>query len=277
MRKANPARPRAEEMPTPSASEPLRVFWQPGCSSCVRVKEFLNKLGVDYQSINILENADGRKELERLGARSVPIVSQGSRYTFAQSLTDVATFVGKPVQTSVRLPPADLVARWLHILTAAQRYVAQIPDAHFRDQAVPGRNRSVCDLAHHIFEIPEAFLATAKDGREDWKIHIRDHAPAGVQNIHDILVYARMQTSALVRWWHAQAFFPTEAFTQSTQRVSNFGGRHVMHEFLERCTWHSAQHTRQLIAVLESFGVSVNTPLSKQDYEGLPLPEGLWA
>ncbi len=31
----------------------LRVYWRPGCSSCVKVKEFLTNLGVDYESVNV--------------------------------------------------------------------------------------------------------------------------------------------------------------------------------------------------------------------------------
>jgi hypothetical protein len=45
---------------------------------------------------------------------------------------------------------------------------------------------------------------------------------------------------------------------------------------LERCTWHSAQHTRQIISVLQAFGVSVEKPLTEKDYAGLPMPAGLW-
>jgi len=31
----------------------VKVFWQPGCTSCLRTKEFLTKSGVDYESINV--------------------------------------------------------------------------------------------------------------------------------------------------------------------------------------------------------------------------------
>jgi len=45
---------------------------------------------------------------------------------------------------------------------------------------------------------------------------------------------------------------------------------------MERCTWHSAQHTRQIMAVLERFGIAADGPLTDADYAGLPLPVGLW-
>jgi len=49
-----------------------------------------------------------------------------------------------------------------------------------------------------------------------------------------------------------------------------------MHQLFERSTWHSAQHTRQLIAVLERFGIESDGLLTSEDLAGLPLPEGLW-
>jgi hypothetical protein len=45
---------------------------------------------------------------------------------------------------------------------------------------------------------------------------------------------------------------------------------------MERCTWHCAQHARQILAVLERFGIAPDGPLSQKDYAGLPLPVGLW-
>jgi hypothetical protein len=49
-----------------------------------------------------------------------------------------------------------------------------------------------------------------------------------------------------------------------------------MHQLLERSTWHSAQHTRQLIAVLERFNIEPDGRLTPEDLDGLPLPAGLW-
>ena len=49
-----------------------------------------------------------------------------------------------------------------------------------------------------------------------------------------------------------------------------------MHEVLERTTWHSEQHTRQLIVVLDSLNRVVDGRLSEADLRGLPLPENAW-
>ena len=71
-------------------------------------------------------------------------------------------------------------------------------------------------------------------------------------------------------WWVA---LPDKSCRQT---VKTYYGARPLHELLERCTWHSAQHARQIIAVLEGFGIRPHEPLSEKDYSGLPMPKGLW-
>ena len=99
----------------------LRVYWRPGCSSCVKVKEFLSQLGVDYQSINVSATPEAMDELREMGVRTVPVVARGREYVFAQALEDVSRFLGREMRMK-RLPPAALVQKWLQVLAAAQRH-----------------------------------------------------------------------------------------------------------------------------------------------------------
>src|ERR687883_1023970 len=103
----------------------LRVYWRPGCSSCVKVKEFLTNLGVEYESVNVSARPEAMEELRSLGVRTVPVVARGKEYVFAQELADVSEFVGRKVDFQ-RLPPAELYEKWQHVLAAAQRHVMQI-------------------------------------------------------------------------------------------------------------------------------------------------------
>ena len=41
----------------PEASS-IKAYWQPGCTSCLRMKEFLAKHGVVFVSVNVLEDKD---------------------------------------------------------------------------------------------------------------------------------------------------------------------------------------------------------------------------
>src|SRR5258708_34598093 len=102
------------------------VYWRPGCSSCVKVKEFLTNLGVDFESINASARPEAMDELRELGVRTVPVVARGTEYVFAQELADVSQFIGRKVDFR-RLPPAALLQKWQTVLAAAQRHVMQIP------------------------------------------------------------------------------------------------------------------------------------------------------
>src|SRR6184192_474076 len=134
----------------------LRVYWRPGCSSCVKVKEFLTNLGVDYESINVSARPEAMAELRALGVRTVPVVARGAQYVFAQELADVSAFLGREVEF-VRLPAPALIEKWRTALGAGQRYIEQIPNARLAERATPGRDRSVRDLAYHVYQIPDAF------------------------------------------------------------------------------------------------------------------------
>ena len=84
---------------TETSTEPeLRVYWQPGCSSCLRTKEFLTQNGVPFVSIDVLADARGFRELESLGVRMVPVVARGkakgAEWVSGQILRDVARIAG---------------------------------------------------------------------------------------------------------------------------------------------------------------------------------------
>ena len=58
----------------------------------------------------MLENAAGLAELRRLGARSVPVLSRGDEYVFAQNIGHVVKFLGLNEATGPVLSPADFPA-----------------------------------------------------------------------------------------------------------------------------------------------------------------------
>ena len=72
----------------------LKVYWRPGCSSCVKVKEHLHQLGVPFESIDVAARPDAMAELAALGVKTVPVVARGREFVFAQALEDVSRLVG---------------------------------------------------------------------------------------------------------------------------------------------------------------------------------------
>jgi glutaredoxin len=252
-----------------NAPNDLKVYWRPGCSSCVKVKEYLSSQGVPYESIDVSARPEAMKELLALGVRSVPVVRRGEDYVFAQALEDVSRFVGTTFD-SQRLSPQALMDKWLHVLRAAQRHARQLPAARLSERATEGRDRSIRDLACHVYQVPEAFLEAVENGNPELAQHYNAPPPAHVKSPADIAAFGAGIEKRLEAWWR------NLADRSGRQTVSTYYGERPMHELLERSTWHSAQHARQIIAVLERLGVKVERPLTQADYAGLPLPEGLW-
>jgi glutaredoxin len=251
------------------ATESLKVYWRPGCSSCVRIKEFLSGLGVEYESVNVSATPEAMEDLRALGVRTVPVVARGRDYVFAQELADVSRFLGRDVSFR-RLSPGELVEKWLTVLEAAQRHIVQLPAERLGERATPGRDRSIRDLAYHIYQVPDSFLQAVENGVEDLTSVYNAPPPLGVKTSEDIRAYGRSVTARVKRWWDAVPDKSCEV------EVRTYYGPQPLHHLLERCTWHSAQHARQIISVLEHFDIQADGPLTARDYAGLPMPAGLW-
>jgi glutaredoxin/uncharacterized damage-inducible protein DinB len=247
----------------------LRVYWRPGCSSCVKVKEFLSGLGVDYESINVSARPEAMDELREMGVRTVPVVARGKEYVFAQELADVSQFIGRKVDFH-RLPPGELMRKWRAVLAAAQRHVVQLPAARLGERATEGRDRSIRDLAYHVYQVPDAFLQAMEDGVQDLTAVYNAPPPKEVTSPGQIREYGRKVSERLERWWQR------DGAKAASAKLETYYGVQPVHHVMERSVWHSAQHARQIMAVLERFGIAPDGPLTREDYAGLPMPKGLW-
>jgi hypothetical protein len=206
-----------------------------------------------------------------LGAQSVPVLAKDGQFIFCQNMEDVAEFVGLQGSGHSPLPPAVLVKKWITVLRAAQRHIRQVPDARMTQRAIENRDRSIRLLSHHIFRIGEAFLETAIDDVEYQTNNANVPPPKGTcVTGAGIIEYGDAVIERVETWW-------TRLEDKSCrQKIRTFYGTPPMHQLLERSTWHSAQHARQMIAVLERFGIEPNGRLSAEDLAGLPLPQGIW-
>jgi hypothetical protein len=61
----------------------------------------------------------------------------------------------------------------------------------------------------------------------------------------------------------------------SSGLMSSGPGNVTLLEYLERTTWHSGQHVRQLVMVLEMLGIEPDRP-TKETFAGLPMPDKVW-
>ncbi|HEX7053974.1 MAG TPA: DinB family protein [Burkholderiales bacterium] len=126
-------------------------------------------------------------------------------------------------------------------------------------------------MSHHIFRIGEAFLETAADGMEYTAAAANVPPEEGrFTSGEEIAGYGASVARRIEQWWAGCADKACKG------RVKTFFGAQPVHMLLERSAWHSAQHARQLIAVLERFGIEPQGRLTTEDLSGLPLPERLW-
>lgn len=258
------------EAPEAAAASPaarIQVFWQPGCTSCLRVKEFLTRQGIDFESIDVHGNPAGLSQLAALGARSVPVVALAGRYTLCQSIGDVIRFLDLKTGADEPLPPAELVDKLVLVLDAAARYTRQFTPAQLH-QVFRDRNRTPGQTAFHIFRVAEMGLEAAQG------IQLRFEGFDDVQppewTADDIAEWGLSVRDRLVAWWRS------EVDTTLVYLVPTYYGQRTMHDVLERTAWHAAQHTRQVMLMLESHGIQPDRALTREDLAGLPLPEAAW-
>jgi hypothetical protein len=222
-------------------------------------------------TVDVLNDAGGREQLLKYGVRNVPVVAKGDQFVFGQNLEEVAEFVGLHGTGHTPLPPGELIVKWVAVLRAAQRFIRQMPPERLNELVIDNRDRSIRLMGHHVFRIAEAYLETAADGVE-YAVQLANVPPAdGTFTTGDeIARYGEAVIARLQKWWDGLADKSCQ------QKVKTFFGAQPLYMLYERSTWHSAQHARQLTAVLERFGIEPNGRLTADDLAGLPLPERLW-
>jgi len=245
----------------------IQVFWQPGCSSCLRTKEFLAKHGIEFESVNVHNNPAGIAALRSLGARSVPVVAVGNKFTLCQSFDDVIRFLGLNVATADALAPEALVDKLALVLSTAAQYVEQFPHERLR-VGFRDRNRTGADTAYHVFRVAEMALQAAQ--QIELKFEGFDDVSPKEWTATDIADWGLSVRKRFLEWWDNEA----DKSMQFT--VPTYYGRHTMHNVMERTTWHAAHHTRQLALMLTEYGVTPFYTLTAEDLKGLPVPENVW-
>jgi glutaredoxin len=244
----------------------LTVYWQPGCTSCLRTKEFLRARGVAFESVNVRDDPQAMQRLAALGARSVPVVARGDAFVYGQDLATVARFAGIEADLP-RLDVPVLVSRLLALLDSTAALTEQLPTETW-NQKLPGRERTHLDLAYHVSQVVVGFLDAALGGRLTFE-HFERKPPDHVATAADVARLIRSVSQALAVWWGAnQSRLPAE--------LDTYYERRPLHAVLERTTWHVAQHARQLQRLLELRGVEPQPPLALALLAGLPLPVDIW-
>lgn len=250
-------------------ADEIRVYWQPGCTSCLRTKEFLTKRGVAFVSRNVIGDEGAFEELARLGVRQVPVVTRGDQYVDGQVLADVARLCGIPYGAKAILPVQELRRRLDEIVAASGRFIVQVSEKDL-PTLLPNRPRSYSDLAFHIANIPDAFLEHEAGIPLEFDAYNRV-PPKGWGHEH-LVAYGKDVLRRVSSWFDGEG---KSCSWSAPARV--YYGKQTMHEYLERTTWHAGQHARQLQWVLgEKLGIAPDGPLPDSMWADLPMPESVW-
>jgi hypothetical protein len=86
-----------------------------------------------------------------------------------------------------------------------------------------------------------------------------------------ILAYGADVLDPLIAWWDGPG--RTADFSRKA-RV--YYGDVTVHDYLERTTWHSGQHVRQLVMVLGLLRIEPSGPPTAKTFAGLPMPDKVW-
>lgn len=252
-----------------SEDDVISVYWQTGCTSCLRTKEFLTRHGVAFRSRNVLEDQEALDELARFGLRRVPIVVRGDKWADGQVLRDVAKLCGIAWGNEKILPPDELCRRVNAIIKATQANVLHLPEDSMQTQ-LPNRPRSYADLVYHIFNIVDAFVEHEEGIPLAYEAYYRV-PPEEMRTPKGLAEYGEKVGERFNGW------FAEHGETADWARKADvYYGQQSLHEFLERTTWHSGQHARQLVWVLERMGIAPAQPLRSEMFRGLPMPEKVW-
>jgi hypothetical protein len=196
------------------------------------------------------------------------VLSRGDEYVFAQNIGHVVTFLGLNEASGPVLSPAQLMQRLDRFLEAAIRIIPQMP-ADKLSREVPNRPRSYRVLGHHIFRVPETFLEVAGGATLVYD-SLTARPPESMQTTADIINYGAGVKRHLSDWWAAR---PDKS---ARETVQTYYGPQMLHEYLERTTWHVGQHVRQWVMLLEMSGIAADHPPGEADFAGLPMPSQVW-
>jgi hypothetical protein len=222
---------------------------------------------VAFEGFDVEAEPERRRDLEPFGVLRVPATIVGDRVVHGWNPAALAELVGVRYVEREPLAPEALARRLDAVLAATQRAMRQVPAAHLGMKA-PGRDRTVRELGFHVFRLSGAFVDTREQGHmpDTW---FAENPPAEMADGAAVARYGEAVRGRLA------AYCARPGWCEGT--VSTYYGPQSTHDFMERTTWHAAQHLRQIYWFLERMEVRADTPLADSDFEGLPIPREVWS
>ncbi len=163
-----------------------------------------------------------------------------------------------------KLSPAQLAERMDVVLDATQRAIRQVPREHL-GMKYPGRDRTVHQLGFHVFRVAASYADTREQGNLDgaW---FEENAPPEMADGDAVARYGETVRQRL------RAYFARPGWCDG--EVSTYYGPQSAPEFMERTTWHSAQHLRQIYWFLDELRRGEGRAAHRRRPRGAAVPDG---
>ena len=211
-------------------------------------------------------------KLKEMGALALPVLARGDDHIIGLDMARVLSFLDSSETVPEVLTAPELVDRVEQLVPAALRFAAQLPPGR-HNEPIPGRDRTYLGLANHIVAHVEMFLTLA-DGAEFTLEGVDEEILRGLERRIDspgeLGPRAREATGRLKDWLSAVNA------EELARIVRTFFGDQTVHALLAGCAYSVAQHTRQLMAVLQMLGIEPDDPIGEDSFAGLPMPAGVW-
>lgn len=191
------------------------------------------------------------------------MVADGTRWVPGVDLAQVAALLNVDYEDTPALSPDALIGRLRRALATSTRLTAQFPAANLGDR-LPNRDRTNLALANHIVEIASGYVMVAAGA--DFDHEVSAAVPESEVDRDALAALSEAVCAALAG----------KSPSRPDDEVATFFGPSTLHAVLERCTWHVVQHVRQQAMLLEALGIAPDRPLGAEDFDGLPLPAGVW-
>jgi glutaredoxin len=252
----------------------VQLYWAPGCSNCLRVKEFLEGRGIDHEAFNVGLDSVAADRMHELGAFE-PAVFVGDNWVHGGNLAAVAELVGVEYEQPNILSPAALHDRFHVIMETLCRLLAQV-DERARSYREAGADWSVIEIGYHAASAMLWFLHSYDPDGYAGEVYVCPETTlagtADSKTAADIVERARDTLRLFDDWWDLDG-----GDDPMEQVVFTYWGHRTALEAYEREVWHTAQHTRQVAMYLEAVGIVPDHPLGDAELAGLPLPDRVFA
>lgn len=208
--------------------------------------------------------------MQALGIRNVPVTVLGGKVVIGFNRDELIRLFKLSGKKPERVADSRLFETFDKILEAVIRGALQVPPDRLLWRS-PDRDRPLKVFCYHILADPDHVLDAIAAQRYDGSFKLTyGEASERFRTMEDI---ARFGEETRSRLKAAKKSLTAETLDRI---IEGYAGQTNGHELLHQVLSHTAHHLRQLYEMLRIIGVKPESPLSDEDFKGIPMPKELW-